>query len=66
MLRFKIWKESVALFQIDNRENFVFKLHLWVMKEYGAVKSWTKLDNNSVLFKRYCPIPLGSMAVMNW
>ncbi|KAB2599194.1 F-box/kelch-repeat protein [Pyrus ussuriensis x Pyrus communis] len=49
MLRLKIWRESVALFQIDNREYFVFRLYLWVMKEYGAVKSWTKLDNTILL-----------------
>ncbi|CAN6676487.1 unnamed protein product [Malus baccata var. baccata] len=53
--------DSLALVQIDNGgEHFVYGLHLWVMKEYGAVKSWTKLDNNNVLFKGYRPTsPLG-------
>ena len=42
--------ESLALIEIestflDNERHFVHQLHLWVMKEYGDVKSWIKLDS---------------------
>ncbi|RXH79968.1 hypothetical protein DVH24_041115 [Malus domestica] len=57
---------SVALFQIDNREYFVFRLHLWVMKEYSAVKSWTNLITIVYSSKDNVLSLLVSIAVMNW
>ncbi|KAM3738971.1 hypothetical protein ACB098_09G170300 [Castanea mollissima] len=44
-----VYRNSIALFQTDNG-----LLHIWLMKEYGVVSSWTKVLSLSLFYLDFC------------